>query len=230
MARRGVRTRSAEAYRQLKAKLRQGELDPGQRLTEASVGSMLGMGRAPVREAMLRLESEGLLKGRGAYGGKYVRYIEDENPEDVLHHYELREMIEGLAARLAAKNMTGWQIDELRSLAERTSDAARGGDPGGLAEAASGFHRYLVANCGNPLVGEVWQAHSLTPLSVRSAELNRRMWDCEPDGVDPEALLGRIVDAIAAHDPDESEQAARLGIRRVTEAIRRGLRAERQGG
>jgi DNA-binding GntR family transcriptional regulator len=226
----GVKTKSAEAYRRLKSKLHAGELDPGQRLTEAGVADMLGMGRTSVREAMLRLESEGLLKGRGAYGGKYVRYIEDENPEDVLHHYELREMVEGLAARLAAKNMTGWQIDELRSLAERTSDAACGSDRRGLAEAASAFHRYLVTNCGNPLLREIWQAHSLMPLSVRSAELNHRMWDREPDGVDPEALLTRIVDAIAAHDPDESEQAARLGIRRVTEAIRRGFMDEQGGG
>ena len=189
MTRRGVRTRSAEAYRQLKAKLRQGELSPGQRLTEAGVADMLGMGRTSVREAMLRLESEGLLTGRGAYGGKYVRFIEDENPEDVLHHYELREMIEGLAARLAAKNMTGRQIDELRELGKRASEAARSADSSALADAGLAFHRYLVTHCGNPLVLSVWETQTLMPFSVRSAELNRRMWTCEPNGIDPETQV-----------------------------------------
>ena len=229
MTRSGVKTKSAEAYRRLKSKLREGELDPGQRLTEAGVADMLGMGRTCVREAMLRLESEGLLKGRGAYGGKYVRYIEDENPEDVLHHYELREMIEGLGARLAAKNMTGWQIDELRDLAKRVSDAADCGESGALAEAGLAFHRYLMAHCGNPLVVAVWETHSLMPFGVRSAELNQKMWVGQPIAAACQEQLVVIVAAIAAHDPDESERAMRCHIRRVTEAIRRAVLHDGQG-
>ena len=193
MTRSGVKTKSAEAYRRLKSKLRAGELDPGQRLTEAGVADMLGMGRTSVREAMLRLESEGLLKGRGAYGGKYVRYIEDEDPKDVLHHYELREMVEGLAARLAAKNMTGWQIDELRDLARNVTDAADSDEPGALTAAGLAFHRYLMANCGNPLVAAVWETHSLMPFGVRSAELNQRMWVGDPGAAAGQEQLAAIV-------------------------------------
>ena len=69
------KTKSSEVYRLLKKSLQYGTFAAGERLTEAKVAKEFGYGRVPVRESLLRLEAEGLLKTRGAYGGKFVEFI-----------------------------------------------------------------------------------------------------------------------------------------------------------
>ncbi len=215
------RTKAEEAYSMLRKKVCSGELSPGERLTEQKVAEMLDVGRATAREAMLRLESEGFLKGRGAYGGKYVRFFEDQDPEEILQQYELREFIEGLAARLAAKNMTGYQIDELKRLGDDIATAWHAGDRDLRLDAAGKFHRYIIMNCGNPLLISVWESYYLTPLTPRLAASEEELWGRMNEAVPRETEHVPIVESISSHDPDAAEAATRSHVRRMTEAIRR---------
>src|SRR4051812_5139590 len=96
-----------------------GEIPMGERLTEARAIGLTGIGRGPVRESLLRLEAEGLLQQRGARRSRVVGIVEEQDRQELIARYELREQIESGAARLAAKNMNGWQIEHLRRLAER---------------------------------------------------------------------------------------------------------------
>lgn len=217
-------TKSAKAYQLLKDKLQKGQFASGERLTEVGLAKVMNMSRAPIREAMLRLEAEGLLVGNGAYGGKYVAYIEDLDSEQVLRLYEMREVIEGLAARLAAKNLNGWQIDELRRLNEKIVERQKAGDLIGRMNAAVEFHQYLVGNCGNPLVVEVWENYHLMPLLQRTPKILELIYANVPEPErrkEQEEAWRPVVDAIASHDPDEADRRAREIIRRVTDAIRK---------
>ena len=221
MPRHMIRTKAAEAYRILKKKVTNGELSPGERLTEQKVAEVTDVGRATAREAMLRLESEGFLKGRGAYGGKLVGFFEHEDPDDIIHNYELQELIDGLAARLAARNMNGWQIDELRLIGEEIAAAWHSGDRDSRLEAAGKFHRYIVMNCGNPLLASMWESHYLTPLILRLPGSEEQLWSLisEAELRDTEHIL--TVEGICSHNPDVAEAAALQHVRRVTDAIRR---------
>ena len=216
-------TKTSQAYRRIKGLIEEGRLEAGERVTEAKVSKLVGMSRGPVRESLLRLEAEGLLKNRGNRRSRVVAYVEDQNPEEMLQRYELREQIESGAVRLASKNMTGWQIDRLMELAQQVDKAWDAKDRQPRYEAVGEFHQFLLANCGNPLFLEVWQTHRLAPLQPRSPQLEDMLLAAIPDDKDRHGALVEVVHAIAAHDPDRAESLMKQSVRCITESIRKTL-------
>ncbi|MBN2296643.1 MAG: GntR family transcriptional regulator [Pirellulales bacterium] len=213
-------TKTAQAYRQIKRLIEGGHVPTGKSLSEAKIAQMVGMTRSPVRESLLRLEAEGLLQRRDSGYGRVVAYVEDQDPEDMLRRYELREEIESGAARLAAKNMTGWQIDRLRELAEIADAARQSGNTEARYQASGKFHDYLIENCGNDLFGEVWRTHRLAPPQPRSREMTEKISAKSKEHDSEATSLLKIVDAIAAHDPDRAASLFKERLRRVTELLR----------
>jgi DNA-binding GntR family transcriptional regulator len=218
-----VATKTALAYRRIRGLIEEGRLSAGERVTEAKVAELVGMSRGPVRESLLRLEAEGLLKNCGHRRSRVVAYVEDQNPTEMLQRYELREQIESGAVRMASKNMTGWQIDRLMQLAEQVDLAWEANDRHVRYESVREFHQFLMANCGNPLFLEVWQTHRLTPPQPRSPQLEDTILANIPDDGDRRGSLVGVVAAIAAHDPDRAELLMKQSVRRITEAIRATL-------
>jgi DNA-binding GntR family transcriptional regulator len=216
-------SKTSQAYRQIRTLIEAGGLGAGERVTEAKVAKLVGMSRGPVRESLLRLEAEGLLQNRGSRRSRVVAYVEDQNPEEMLCRYELREQIEGGAARLASKNMTGWQIDRLMRLAKQVDEAWESHDRQARYDAVSEFHQFLLANCGNPLFLEIWQTHRLAPPQPRSPQLEDRIMASVPDNRDERGALVKVVEAIAAHDPDRAETLMKNRVRSITEALRNTL-------
>ena len=216
-------TKSSTAYTRIKRLIEGGHLKTGGRLTQARAVELTGVGHGPVRESLLRLEAEGLLRSRGGRRSRIVAYTEDQNLDEMLYHYELREQIEGGAARLAAKNMSGRQIDRLRELAQAAEDALASGDRETRYKASRRYHRFLVANCGNPLLLAVWRAHHLMPSHPRSGELDRRII-AEMFKADPLLCkLMSVVDAIAAHDPDLADAEVRRRVHAIAKVLRRTI-------
>lgn len=100
-----------------------GELRVGERINENEIARRLGVGRAPVREALRTLEEADLVRFEKNRGAR-VREITLEEAEDI---YELRAAVEALICRRAAAKVTPAQLDELRLLVARMdADAARG--------------------------------------------------------------------------------------------------------
>ncbi len=215
-------TKTLQAYRQLKTLIERGRLGAGERVTEAKAAKLVGMSRGPVRESLLRLEAEGLLRNRGTRRSRVVAYTEDQEPEDMLRRYELREQIEAGAARLAAKNMTGWEIDRLRHLAQAVDDAWATGDRKARYHATDEFHRFLLTGCGNPLFAEVWDAYRLAPTQPRSPEVEDHIFANLPsEERHPGGSLLPVVEAIAQHDPDRADLLMKSRVRLITEALRK---------
>jgi DNA-binding GntR family transcriptional regulator len=217
--------KAAQAYRRLRALILNGEFQNGQRLVEAKLAKTLGMSRGPIRESLLRLESEGLLRSRGTYRSRHIIVDENVDVDDFLSRYELREQIESGAARLAAKNMTGWQIDHLRQLAEAAErasacEALTPQDQLARYEAAERFHDYLVQNCGNTFFVQIYERFRLMPARPASAEIDALIRKELPDQED-KPTLPDVAAAIAAHDQDLAERLVKQRVRTITAALRK---------
>ena len=91
-----------------------GDLPEGSRISEPELSRRYGIGRGPLREAILRLEGMGLVVRAPHVGARVVTL----NQSELVEIFALREALEGMACRLAAKNMSDRELDELDSLLE----------------------------------------------------------------------------------------------------------------
>ncbi|MGC1496378.1 MAG: GntR family transcriptional regulator [Sulfitobacter sp.] len=100
------------AYQRLHAAIRAGEFQPGDRLRETDVAERLSLSRTPVREALRKLESDGIVEHRARIGA-VIRTL--SHPE-VVELYEMRVVLERTAAEMAAKHASPAEIDALEDL------------------------------------------------------------------------------------------------------------------
>lgn len=113
------------AYERLMAAIRAGEFQPGDRLREIEVAARLSLSRTPVREALRKLESDGIVEHRPRIGAAIRKLSQTE----VVELYEMRLVLERTAAEMAARHASPAEIDALEDLNEEigasTDDAAR---------------------------------------------------------------------------------------------------------
>lgn len=100
------------AYAQLLAAIRTGEFAPGDRLRETDVADRLNLSRTPVREALRRLEADGIVEHRPRMGA----VIRQLSHSELVELYEMRIVLERTAAAMAAKHAAAAEIDALRDL------------------------------------------------------------------------------------------------------------------
>ena len=107
-------------YDRLLAEIRQGILQPGMRLRETEIAERLGISRTPVREAIRALEADGLVTHQPRQGAtlRRLRYAE------IVELYEMRAVLEGTAARLAARAAMPVEIDQIAALNAELAAAA----------------------------------------------------------------------------------------------------------
>jgi DNA-binding GntR family transcriptional regulator len=134
----------------LRAAIVQGNIKPNQRLIEEALAQELGVSRTPVREALRRLEAEGLIAFEAQKGAR-VRPVSVDELTDL---YELRIVLEGYAARLAAKKITAPQMELLRKntdefLAILNQANTRGQQIQRLIELNNEFHTQIIQVSGN---------------------------------------------------------------------------------
>ncbi len=113
-----------------------GDFKPGQRLMEVQLAEQMGVSRTPVREAIRKLELEGLVV-MVPRKGAYVAGLSSEDVKEVL---EIRAVLEGLAASLAAKNASAADIEQLQEIVEKFKVAAEEKDVVKLINFDSDFH------------------------------------------------------------------------------------------
>ncbi|WP_165855294.1 GntR family transcriptional regulator [Marinobacter sp. JSM 1782161] len=110
-----TQTRADEAFDCLQTAIVKGDLAPGEKIGELELCERFQLTRGPLREALGRLESRGLLIRRPHAGFKVMAVSGDE----LLELYRIREVMEGLAAQQAAERMTDEEIDDLMRLLDR---------------------------------------------------------------------------------------------------------------
>jgi DNA-binding GntR family transcriptional regulator len=136
---------SERAYRAIKEAIVSGELPADSRLVELALAADLGVSRTPVREALKRLVAEDLVVV-DPVRGMIVKPIDHQEVEDF---YTIREVLEGLAARLAAQRISGEQLIRLGALVDAMQAAAESGDGAALVQANILFHETIFQATAN---------------------------------------------------------------------------------
>ncbi len=191
----------ADIYAALLEAIDRGDYPPGGRLIETDLADRFGVSRTPVREALSRLESQGMAQRDGRRGLTVARLDYDQLGE----LYELREVLEGYAARLAARHASVAEIAVLQEMVD--ADRARAEDPSALAQANRQFHRQLHRASHNRYLNDmlVRMRRSLALLAGTTLTIQGR----GATSVDEHQA---IVNAIVARDGDAAEEAARTHI------------------
>ncbi len=134
---------------ELREMIMDGRLAGGTRLKETALSRKVGTSRTPIREALVQLESEGLVV-RMPHAGAVVRTLDERDVEDA---FQLRALLEGYGAAYATQRLTEEQIRELEDLCdEMEGPLERGGDQRAVAyvlERNDRFHRIILEASGN---------------------------------------------------------------------------------
>ena len=123
-------------FNTLREAILKGELQPGERLMELQLASKLGVSRTPIREAIRRLEQEGLAVTMPRKGAEVAR-MTLKDMEDVL---EVREALDELAARIACAKINDEQLENLKSIRDEFKKSLDSGDVKKIAEEDVRFH------------------------------------------------------------------------------------------
>lgn len=198
------------AYTWLKREILAGRMRPGQTLSENEVAARLGVSRTPVREAIIRLESEGLLNVRPQVG----TVVAPIDVDQVADGQFLREAIECRTARLAAGRVRLADARALKSLLREQARAVARNDQAGFLVLDDRMHQLIVTMAGHP---NVWRA-----VEDVKAQLDRvRVLSLE----DPSWLASihaqheAIVHHVLAGDGDAAASAMETHLRSVFASI-----------
>ena len=132
-------------FQTLRQAILRGELKPGERLMEIHLAQKLGVSRTPVREAIRKLELEGLVLMIPRKGAEVAR-ISENNLRDVL---EVRRTLEELAVDLACQRMTEDELEELKKTQELFAQAIREGDAMRIAQTDERYHEIIYGSTKN---------------------------------------------------------------------------------
>jgi DNA-binding GntR family transcriptional regulator len=189
------------AYTRLRSEIRGGTLLPGTRLRETELADRLQVSRTPVREALKRLESEGLV----VFSQPRGMTVTELTAGQVLELYAMREILEGAAARFAAEHASAFEIESLKHLVAQhagiktAEDAYRNNRQ--IDEAiASAAHNVYLLKALNVLQDAVSLLGPTTYIVPGRIKLGL-------------TEIANVVKAIANRDPDEAESAARSAVR-----------------
>ena len=204
---RGSRGRVDWAYEMLHEAIREGTIEPGQRLMEVEVSHWLEMSRTPVREALRRLQAEGLLEHTPGGGMAVAVY----DLRAIGEFYTARESLEGTTAALAAQLADDTEIRILEATCDAMAKLPP--DPRLHARENQTFHEQLQQAAHNRFVTRSLQALlNFVPLLGRTVyTVPGRMRSALAEHI-------AIVEAIRAHDPARAEAAARAHIRQSHES------------
>ena len=199
-------TLAEAAYRRISEAMLSGELAPGSRLVMDALAARLQISRTPVRDALHRLQREGLLEPAGRRG--FV--VRRPGPDAVRHLFEAREAVEVFAARRVAELGTAHEVEAAIDKAERMD----------LSQPAAAFvanllvHRAVVEATGNAQLVDLFDA---VWSRARTVQAYSRYVQREPVHLPIRDVHTDLIDALAAA-PDRAAAAMLQHIREGREA------------
>lgn len=201
------RSLGQKAYDRLVAALEEGKLTANSRIVETEIASWLQMSRTPVREALQRLQAEGVLVHTPRNGLTVAQL----GFEDIVELYRMREVLEGAAAAFAAQHASDAELAILRELCAVEPEV--GADPVLGARHNKRFHATVYRSTHNRYL-----LRSLSALTTSLALLGNYTRLIAGRAEQARREHRAIVEAIATRDPAQAEQTARAHIRSAQEA------------
>jgi DNA-binding GntR family transcriptional regulator len=200
-----------QIYLQLRNAIVREDYHPNERLIETDIAQTLGVGRAAVRSALARLETEGLVE-RERYRGARVRLISEAEAVEIL---EVRASLESLAARYAAQQVTPAESDQLFGVIADMERCIAAGDLLGTSELNSQLHATILRISRHRTA--IRLLDMLKPQQVRY-QYRTILVPGRPEHSLREHRA--IVETVTSHDTDRAEQAMRRHLNQVAETLR----------
>jgi len=144
-------TKNDAIYYLIKEEILNGYFHPGERLTVAQLAAKYNVSPMPIREALTRLQQDGLIENTPHVGARVARF----NAEKFKEIISVRLVLEPLAAKLATKNMTDEQINELETILNDMKVCLKNKDLKQYTKLNSQFHDYIYKKCGNETLYDI---------------------------------------------------------------------------
>lgn len=189
---------------QIRSRILDGKLRPGERLVEDRLSAELGVSRVPVREALRVLSTEGLVRLEPNRGAS----VADVSAETVADLVEVRTLLEALNARLAARRHDPEIVAALQDTLKRGNAAAQSASPDQLARLNGEFHERLAEASHNAVLSDIMR--SLRERTSLAFSINGRA-RARQDWKEHAGILAAVIDG-------DEELAALLASRHVQNA------------
>ena len=190
---------------EIQRRILSGESKPGERLSQQSLARELGVAQGTVRESLIELQWLGLVDSVDHLGV----FVRDLDISRICEAYEVREMLEGLSARLCCGHAARTDIADLRKMADEVFALAKKGKTEEMASLDRKFHFHIIELSRNSILLRLAETYKVLGMIVRASR--------EPKVIHAEHL--RIVDAIEANLTEEAERLARQHVDGASHAI-----------
>jgi DNA-binding GntR family transcriptional regulator len=191
-----TKSASVAATELIRRAIVEGRLEPGRRLKEEELARELGISRTPVREALLVLQTEGLIESAPNRGAT----VRAHEPSDLDDLYQLRALLEGFAARLAAARIRESEVGELRASCERFVALRAEDDVVKLVRENVRFHDVILAAARSERLAQMVRSVIQLPLVYRSY-----VWYSPEQKLISEHYHRQLTVALAAGDAERAE-------------------------
>lgn len=208
-------TETDQIYGLLHQAIVRGELSPNERLVEMELAEKFDVGRASVRAALVRLEQDGLVE-REPNRGARVRAISEAEAAEM---FEVRAVLEGLAARNAARNATESDIIALQAIHTQMQASLERDDLLGISDLNAQWHDKILAMANNQTVTGL--IHRLRAQHVRFQYRTLLVHGRARHSLEEHQA---VIAAIAAHDEAAAENAMRQHLTSTVSALRQSDR------
>lgn len=210
-------------YDHLRTAIINGRMTPGTTLLQEQLAEQMGVSRTPIRDALDRLASEGLVT-RNAGGRVSVAEL---SFQELSEKYTVRSVLEGLALRLAAERMGARQLAELGRILRTMREAVEQQDAITVTEIGADFHDTIIASCGNDFLIQTLQslndsirryrrvAANIPGRAIETMHEHEQIYDALQSG-DIETAQQLIQEHIA-HSQQQLEAAIKAYKRRVAD-------------
>lgn len=197
-------------YKDLKNLILSGKIKPGERLLYSELVDKLGVSQTPIREAFTRLENDGYLvtiKRKGTF-------VREVSEKDIKEIFQIREMLEALAARLVCRTATEEDILELENINTQFSFAAKNNDTAVCTQEDLNLHEAILKLSRNSMLITLTSKTNFNILSI--IRRNPQKSDAAHKN---SAMHQKIIGAIRQRNADEAEHLMRLHIREGMQEI-----------
>jgi len=147
----GYELLNQKVYRVLKESIIEGFLEAGTKLLENKISEKMHVSRTPVREAMQKLAAEGFVK----MIPNKTMVVTKVSFEDIKEVLQIRGVLEGLAARIAAKKINRQEIDELEKIITQIDLYVAKKDLSSYCKLSDEFHDFILSICGNKRIIQI---------------------------------------------------------------------------
>ena len=196
-----------------------GELKPGERLMEIHLANKLGVSRTPIREAIRKLELEGLVTMIPRRGAE-VAQITEKSMSDVL---EVRRAVDALCVELACERISEEELESLKTACDNFENAVNSGDVKKIAQADVALHDIIVRATGNQRLVQL--------VNTLSEQMYRYRFEYIKDVSQHRSLVEEhrvIYESILKKDKATASEAAKLHIDNQEKTIIKQIRLERE--